>query len=579
MEYSFIDILHLLGALAIFIFGMKTMNDGIQKAAGSRLRKILSGMTSNRFMGVLTGLILTVLLQTSSGTTVMTVSFVNAGLLTLVESMGVIMGANIGTTFTAWIISIFGFKMNILSFAIILMGLALPFYFHKNKTYRSIAEFVLGFGILFIGIDYLKAAVPDIRSNPEILSFLEYYANDNIFSVLLFVLIGALLTIVVQSSSAATAITFALIAQGYIDFKMGAAIFLGENIGTTVTANIAAIVGNVHAKRAARFHFLFNVIGVIWVLILFTPFLKGIAYFMTEYLGMLSPFTVYTDDPQLMIERGGTMIVAISIFHSMFNILNVAFFIGFIPFFEKLVVKIQPAKTIDDEAFHLDYIGSGLMGTPELSLLQAKKEVAKFGKLTSRMNGFTQQLLTEQDKKIRSKLFERVKKYEEITDRIELEVADYLTRVSQDDLSEEGSAHVRGMLAIVNDLERIGDIYYQMSKNIERKIEQKLWFTQEQRDNLKMMFDHLDEAFKIMVKNLNVEFNKPDMEAAVNKEREINKYRNKLRKKHLRDIEEGDYNVKAGMIYNDLFLSCEKVGDHIINVSEGMRKEEVTEKA
>jgi phosphate:Na+ symporter len=570
MSYSFIDVLKLLGALCIFIFGMKTMNDGIQKAAGSRLRKILSGMTSNRFMGVLTGLVITVLLQTSSGTTVMTVSFVNAGLLSLTESMGVIMGANIGTTFTAWIISIFGFKMNVVGFAIICMGLVLPFYFHKNKTYRSLAEFVIGFGILFIGIEYLKNSVPDIKSNPEILSFLERYAEDRLWSVLLFVLIGTLLTVVVQSSSAATAITFALIAQGYIDFKMGAAIFLGENIGTTVTANLAAIVGNVHAKRAARFHLLFNLVGVIWVLILFTPFLRGIDYIMTDHLKLLSPFTEYDPAPEAMVARGGTMLIAISIFHSMFNVLNVVFFIGFIPLFEKAVIKIQPAKSVDDEAFHLEYIGSGLMGTPELSLLQAKKEVAKFGKLTSRMNGFTKQLLFEQDKKMRTRLYERVKKYEEITDRIEVEVANYLTRVSQDDLSEEGSAHVRGMLSIVNDLERIGDIYFQMSKNIERKIDEKLWFTQEQRENLKAMFDLLEEAFKIMIKNISGDFNKPDMISAKEKENEINKYRNKLRKKHLKSIEEGDYNVKAGMIYNDLFSSCEKVGDHIINVSEAM---------
>ncbi|MBA3900895.1 MAG: Na/Pi cotransporter family protein, partial [Bacteroidetes bacterium] len=371
MDYGFHDALMLLGSLCVFIFGMKIMSDGIQKAAGDKMRNILQGMTSNRFMGVLTGFIITVLLQTSSGTTVMVVSFVNAGLLTLAQSMGVIMGANIGTTLTAWMIAFFGFKVDILAVFMPIMGIALPFYFHKNSTYKSIAEFLIGFGILFIGINFLKTYVPQIQKDPEFLAFITSYTEFGFWSILLFVFFGAILTVVVQSSSAASAITLALISQGWIDFPIAAAIFLGENIGTTVTANLAAIVGNVHAKRAARFHFIFNVFGLVWVLAAFPYLLNGIDYVITGWMGT-SPFSEDID------ARGGVMIFAIALFHTVFNVCNVLIFIGFVPLFEKLVIKIQPSKTEADQEFRLEYIGSGLLNTGELSLVEAKKEIIKY---------------------------------------------------------------------------------------------------------------------------------------------------------------------------------------------------------
>jgi phosphate:Na+ symporter len=563
MDYGFYDILMLLGALCVFIFGMKVMSDGIQKAAGEKMRGILKGMTSNRFMGVFTGFIITVLLQTSSGTTVMVVSFVNAGLLSLAQSIGVIMGANIGTTLTAWMISYFGYKVNILSVAMPLMGIALPFYFHKNSTYRSIAEFFIGFGILFIGIDFLKASVPDIKSNPEFLAFMQEYTQFGFWSILLFVLFGTILTIVVQSSSAATAITLALIAQGFIDFPTAAAIFLGENIGTTITANLAAIVGNVHAKRAARFHFLFNVVGVIWVLAVFTQLLNLIDYVITEWLGA-SPFSEDIED------RKQVMVFAIALFHTTFNLLNVSLFIGFVPLLEKLVTKIQPAKTETEKEFRLEYIGSGLLNTSELSILEARKEIVKYGVRTHRMFNFIPDLLTEQDTEKFMEIFKRTEKYEDISDRMEVEIANFLIKVSQEEMSEEGSHKVRSMLRIISNMEKIADICYQMSLSIQRKNQDKAWFTQQQRDNLKEMFALVNKGFSVMMENLNAAEGKENIQKAVDVENALNNLRDRIRDEHFKSIEKGDYNIKSGLYYNGLYSSCEKLGDHLLNINEAV---------
>jgi phosphate:Na+ symporter len=563
MDYGIHDGLMLLGSLCVFIFGMKIMSDGIQKAAGEKMRSILRGMTSNRVMGVFTGFLITVLLQTSSGTTVMVVSFVNAGLLTLAQSIGVIMGANIGTTLTAWMISFFGFKVDILKVFMPIMGIALPFYFHKNNTYKSIAEFLIGFGILFIGINFLKTYVPQIQKDPEFLAFITEYTQFGFWSILLFVLFGAILTIVVQSSSAASAITLALIAQGWIDFPIAAAIFLGENIGTTVTANLAAIVGNVHAKRAARFHFLFNVIGVIWVLAVFPYLLDMIDYVITKWMGV-SPFS---EDVEA---RGGVMVFAISLFHTTFNLLNVLLFIGFVPLMEKLVIKIQPSKNVTDQEFRLEYIGSGLLNTSELSILEARKEIIKYGVRTHRMFNFIPELLQEQEAEKFKELFQRTEKYEDISDRMEVEIANFLIKVSQEEMSEEGSHKVRSMLRIISNMEKIADICYQMSLSIQRKNNDKAWFTQQQRDNLKEMFNLINKGLSVMMDNLNAPEGKENIQKAVDVENSINSLRDRIRDEHFKSVEKGDYNIKSGLYYNGLYSSCEKLGDHILNINEAI---------
>jgi phosphate:Na+ symporter len=563
MNYGLHDGLMLLGSLCVFIFGMKIMSDGIQKAAGDKMRNILKGMTSNRFMGVLTGFIITVLLQTSSGTTVMVVSFVNAGLLSLAQSIGVIMGANIGTTLTAWMIAFFGFKVNILAVFMPIMGIALPFYFHKNGTYKSIAEFLIGFGILFIGINFLKTYVPQIQDDPEFLAFVTGYTEFGFWSILLFVLFGAILTVVVQSSSAASAITLALIAQGWIDFPIAAAIFLGENIGTTVTANLAAIVGNVHAKRAARFHFIFNVFGLVWVLSVFPYILDAIDFIITNWMGV-SPFS---EDVEA---RGGVMVFAIAMFHTIFNLCNVMIFIGFVPLLEKLVIKIQPSKTEADQEFRLEYIGSGLLNTGELSLVEAKKEIVKYGIRTHRMFNFIPELLQEQDEEKFNQTFARISKYEDISDRMEVEIANFLIRVSQEEMSEDGSHKVRSMLRIISNMEKIADINYQMSLSIERKNKDKAWFTQAQRDNLKQMFDLINKCFMVMMENINAKEGKENIQKAVDIENQINSLRDRIRDDHFKSIEKGDYNIKSGLYYNGIYSACEKLGDHILNINEAV---------
>jgi len=560
MSFSLFDLLTLLGSLGFFIYGMKVMSEGIQKVAGARMRQILRAMTSNRFKGVLTGFLLTSLVQSSSATTVMVVSFVNAGLLSLMESIGVIMGANIGTTITAWIISIVGFKIKIGAAALPLIAVGFPLIFASKNRIKSYGEVIIGFALLFMGLELLKDSVPDIKANPEILSFLADYTHSGIWSFLLFIGIGTLLTVIIQSSSATMALTLVMANQGWITFDIAAAMVLGENIGTTITANIAAIVANVHAKRAARAHFIFNIFGVLWMLLLYPVFLKGISHYMVEFNGH-SPMS----DPEAIP-------VALSIFHTVFNVINVLMLVWFAKYIEKIVTYMVKSSGEDDE-FRLEYISTPVMATPEISLEEAGKEIAKFGAITARMSGFVQKLLQKKKIKSRTKLMKRIKKYEEITDRVEVEVSDYLSNISTANLSNQSSLRLRGMLSIVNDLERIADIFFQMSLAIDRKNESEAWFTDKQAEDLLGMFKILDEAFAAMIENLNKDFTKVSLEKALEIERRINKKRDQLRKKHLKNVEKGDYHILSGIIYADLYNLIERVGDHIINVTEGITGE------
>ena len=563
MEYGIVNFLELLGALGFFIYGMKIMSEGIQKAAGNRLRQILSAMTKNRFFGVFTGFMVTGLVQSSSATTVMTVSFVNAGLLSLVESAGVMMGANIGTTVTGWLVSYFGFKFKIAAIALPIIAFGMPMMFSKRSTIKSWGEFLIGFALLFMGLNELKDAVPNLKENPEVLSFLANYTDLGILTTLLFIFIGALLTIIIQSSSAAMTLTFVMCYNGWIAFDVAACMVLGENIGTTITAELASLVGNVHAKRSARIHSMFNIVGVSWMILALPFALEVITWFSTEIMGNTSPY-----------ESSEAIPFALSYFHTAFNLTNVLLLIWFVPQLTQLAIKTVPSRGDTDEIFHLEYIGSGLMGTPELSILEAKKEVAKFGKLARKLAGFVPNLLTEVDKKDFSKLLARIKKYEEITDRMEAEIADYLGKASEGKLSEASSSRIRSMLSIINDLERIGDICYQMSVMIERKSKNNIWFTPDQRQNIMDMFLLADNALDHMVKTLQERPPHEFLNTAKDLEKAINKKRNQLRKEHLINIEKGEYTFQSGIIYNDLFSSLEKIGDHVINVSEAIAEEE-----
>ena len=557
--WGIMKFLILIGSLGLFIFGMKIMSDGMQRTAGEKLRKMLGSITSNRLKGILTGFSSTAIVQSSSVTTVMTVSLVNAGLLNLRQSAGVMMGANIGTTITAWLVLFIGFKVSISSYALVLIAIGAPLLFMSFRRSKDLANAIIGFAILFIGLQFLKDAVPNLDKDSAFVQFFVNYKDIPFISNLMFVALGTLVTIVIQSSSAAMAITMTMVSKGIIPFEVACAMVLGENIGTTITAEIASMIGNVHAKRAARFNSLFNIVGVTWMLIIIPLFLDFIGWVVGQSHGI-----IFDPENTSMANEG------IAFFHTFFNIANVLLLIGFMPYLVRVAERTVKSKGDVDEEFKLDYITAGGITLPEVAILEAKKEVAKFGKVTSKMNDFIRTLVNEQDKKIRNKMYNKIKKYEEITDRVEVEIASYLDNISTQEITQEASSQIRGMLSITNDLERIGDIYYQMSKTYERKDDSKIYFLPEQRANLNRMLDATEKAFKIMNINLNSEYGQIISDDAVKAEREINQLRNELRKSFLELTEKGKYKFHSGIMYNDLFSSCEKVGDHIINVSEAI---------
>ncbi len=561
MTYTLFDFLQLIGSLGIFIYGMKIFSEGLQKMAGNRLRKILKGMTTNRVTGVATGFAATTITQSSTTTTVMVVSFVNAGLLTFLESTGVIMGANIGTTVTAWMVSIFGFRFQITPIAVSLIGIFFPFLFVRNNKLKHIAEAMIGFGILFIGLEFIKDAVPDIQENPQILAFLDRFTDYGFGSILVFVLVGTILTLVTQSSSAATTITLVMLAQGWIDFPIAAAMILGENIGTTVTANLAAIIGNVHAKRAARFHFFFNVIGVIWMLALMPFFLKFVDFMIMNFTP--AQLSVLDDSPEARINAT----LGLSLFHTTFNVLNVVFLFAFVPWLIRLVTWIQPSRGSEDEQKRLTYISGGLMPTAELSIAEAYKEVEQLGRITEKISFSTYGLFFK-DKDKRQKFLDKVKSREEITDKIELEIAQYLTNVSEFNLSKTSSRRVRSMLRMTNDLERIADLYYQISRTFDRMESEDITLPENAMEEIKDMMQLVQDALQLMRSNMAGEYGDVDMKEAQLMEMKIDSLRDELREAHYVRLERADYPPKTGIYFLDFINRLEKIGDHILNVNE-----------
>lgn len=558
MSYGLLQLLTLIGSLGLFLFGMKLLSESLQKVAGDKMRSILSAMTSNRFKGILTGLLITAVVQSSSATTVMIVSFVNAGLLSLIQSVGVIMGANIGTTFTAWIIALLGFKFQISIIALPLVGLGFPFLFSKKQIRKSWGELIVGFALLFMGLDFLKGSVPNISQYPELLAFLSEYTNLGFFSTLLFVAIGTLLTVVIQSSSATMALTLVMCNNGWISFELAAAMVLGENIGTTITANIAAAIGNVAAKRAARIHLMFNLIGVAWMLILFKPFIRLIGEMLVDF-GATSPFQSPEGVP-----------IALSIFHSAFNVLNTLLLVWFAPIIVKVAEKIVKPHEEEDVEYRLQHISIGLLSTSELSLLQAKKEIIIYAKRTYRMYGFVRDLFKETNEATFFTTFDRIEKYENISDRVEVEIATYLSKISGSDLSEESTKRLQAMFRIISEIESISDSNYNIARILRRKKNANIWFNQEVRDNINHILTLVDEAFVIMIENLQLGYTSINLGPAYESEERINQFRNRLRDEHINNVEANRYKYQAGVIYNDLFSESEKMGDYIINVSESI---------
>ena len=562
MDYSFFDFLRLIGSLGLFLYGMKIMSEGLQKFAGDSLRRILTAMTTNRVTGVLTGVLITALIQSSSATTVMVVSFVNAGLLTLTQSIGVIMGANIGTTVTAWLISALGFKVDIAAFSLPLLAFGIPLLFSGKSSRKSVGEFIFGFSFLFMGLQALKANAPDLGANPEMLAFVQNYADMGFFSIILFLFIGAILTMIVQASAATMAITLIMCANGWIDYQLGVALVLGENIGTTITANLAAWTGNTQARRAALAHLAFNIFGVIWVLILFYPFTNAVSWFVTNVMRI--------SDPSVAVS------FKLAAFHTAFNISNTFVMIWFVGLIEKTVCFLIKGKKDEDEEYRLRYITGGMLSTAELSILQARKEITLFAERTGRMLDMVKALFYEKNEDAFLKTYSRVEKYESISDRMEIEIANYLTCVAEGRLSSEGKEEIRIMLRAVSEIESIADSCNNMARSIKRRNEFKSIFTDEQNHNVDQMLALTEKALHRMIEILKKsELVRDDVNPSYNIENEINNYRNQLKIHNVEDINNKKYQYQDGVYYMDIIGEAEKLGDYVLNVVQAVIEKKI----
>ena len=544
----------------MFLYGMTLMSEGLQKVAGSRLRSILSAMTANSFTRILTGTLITAIIQSSSATTVMIVSFVNAGLLSLTQAVGVIMGANIGTTVTSWLISLLGFTADISTLSIPLIGIGFAFMMFKSQKRKNIGEMIIGFAMLFLGLSFLKDSVPDLSTNPEAIAFIQKWTDWGFFSVLIFVLVGTVMTIVLQSSSATVALTLVMASQGWIPFEMAAAMVLGENIGTTITANIAASVGNISAKRAALAHTVFNVFGVIWVLALYKPFLWLVSKIVVG-LGGEDPFV-----------SSASLLYAISTVHTLFNLLNTCILVWFTPQIVKFVTWVLKGHKDEEEVFRLRYIQGGMMSTAELSLEQAEQEVVHFSEIVKKQYRYARQAVNEADDENRfDELFKKLEHYEQITDRIEFEIAKYLSNIRESDLSQEGTNKLQAMYKIISELESMGDSGFNVGRILQRKNLHSQKFDEATVRKLNHMLDLVDVAIDSMIANLKEGFHHViNISNAQDAEHDINEYRDNLKEEHLRNIESEESSYLRGVYYMDLVSECERVGDFIINVSEAL---------
>ena len=569
-----LQIFTLLGALGMFLYGMNLMSSGLQKAAGDRLRGFLSAMTSNPFKRVLTGLGITAVIQSSSATTVMVVSFVNAGLLTLAQAIGVIMGANIGTTVTAWLVSWLGFKADISILAVPLMLLGFLFSNSKKSQRRNVGELIVGFSLLFLGLSFMKESVPDLKETPQVLDFVKQWSDHGFGSVLIFLGFGTVLTLVLQSSSATMAITLIMLSMGWIPFNMACAMVLGENIGTTITANIAASVGNVSAKRAAMSHTIFNVFGVIWALILFKPFL-GLVGRIIELFGLPDPaaegFAVSDPDSS----DGTAALYGLSMLHTLFNTINTLILVWFTGLIEKAVTFIitAPANK-EEEAFRLKYIEAGPVAAPELAVEQTFNEIVHFAQICRNGLSYVRSAINETDPDKFEEWRGKLVKYEEITDRIEYEIATFLNALSSEEISEKTSMQIKAMYKIIGELESLGDSGEAISRILSRKNIHKKAFDADVVKKLNLMTDEVDAAYEVMITNLRLAFDGglTDISNAYDAEDRINTMRNNLRDEEIDDVENSGKNWQTSVYYMDVVSEMEKMGDFMINVSQALHK-------
>jgi phosphate:Na+ symporter len=548
----------ILGSLALLIYGMKVMSEALQKMAGSQLRHILGAMTTNQLTGMLTGTFITCAVQSSSATTVMTVSFVNAGLLTLAQAISVIMGANIGTTLTAWIMSLgYNVDLTIVVFPAFFLGIMLIY----SKKRRYFGDFLFGIAFLFFALVLLSGAGKDLdlEHNPSVIDFFSSFDTKSHLTIITFLLIGTVITCIVQSSAAVMAITILLCSTGVLPIYLGIALVMGENIGTTATANLAALGANAQARRAALAHLVFNVFGVIWVLCLFYPFVN-----------LVCSLVGYNPDGNMSAAQKATLLpIVLAMFHTCFNVCNTAVLIWFIPLIEKSVCQlIKPKADKEDEDFRLRFIQTGIMKTPELSVFEAQKEISSFGERIHRMFGMVMELLGTTDHKNFDKLYERIEKYEGVSDSMEIEIAKYLDQVSDAHLSDDTKAKIRAMLREISEIESIGDSCFNISRTIKRKKDNKEDFTDQQYQNIHQMFKLVDEALTQMNYMFTHDRHTLTMTHTFNIETEINNYRNQLRNQNLDDVDNHLYTYGIGTMYMDIIQECEKLGDYVVNVAE-----------
>lgn len=587
MNYSIIDFLSLLGAVCLFLYGMKVMSEGLQKVAGDRLRNILGIMTKNRVAGVLTGIAITALIQSSSASTVMVVSFVNAGLMSLEQAMAVIFGANVGTTATTWIISAFSFEVNISDYSILILAIGVPLMFLRNSTYKSAGEFLVGFCFLFMGLDLISAYVPNLQENPEMLSFVVGYTSMGFWSVLIFFMLGIVVTMVAQSSAATFAITLIMCSQGWISFTLGCAIILGGNIGTTITPILASLSGNVAAKRTAMGHLLFNLLGSIVVLAIFYPFVDLVAE-ITRLCCGIDPLDISEAQEAgmrgttLLNEKGGFTAAAqsciafgLAMFPTVFNACNLLIMIWFTKLYVRVVTWMVPTHhKEDEEEFSLKYIGHGLLSASELNITQAQKEIVVYARRVNRMLEMARKIVHMEGRDDDyQETYNRLEKYEEISDRMEIEIGTYLNKVAEGRLSAEGKLRVIGMLRIVSEIESIADGCFNVARTMKRKNQNNVEFDDAVLNEIDRMFTLVDDAMANML-NILDEMETPEgslIVAAYNKEREINELRNKLRDGNIFDINNKKYDYEVGIFFMDLIREAEKLGDYMLNVVEGVK--------
>lgn len=556
MDYL-IQVLQILGSLGVFFYGMKRMSEAIQRLTGDRLRASMSFITQNRFRGVFTGFFITTVIQSSSATTVMVVSFVNAGLLTLTQSIGVIMGANLGTTVTIWIISIFGFKVSLSSFSIPIIGIGIPFIFSKTNKWQNTGEALVGFGLLFMGLGLLKKAVPDIKNNPEALQFLADYTSMGYMSIILFIIVGILLTIAVQSSSAAGAVTVAMAYQGWIDFPIAAAIVLGENIGTTITAYLASLGTNTQAKQAARAHLIFNVIGVIWMLIVYFYFLRLIDYIVP------GDSTIAANIP-----------IHLSAFHTLFNLINIVLLIGFVPQIAALVEKmIKPPIDEEDKAasYHLPYISTAILKTPEMYIYEARREIIKMAILAHNMFQTFLDVFFNPENDMGTSI-KKLKRQEDLADTMKSELTKFLGRISREKLAEQSAIRVTSLMRIVNEIESIADCCYDLIQVTQKRYEKKIELHPTANDEIRNFSNDVIDFIMFNIENLqSINLGDADLRVAIELEMKIDDQRDILRDHSVQRIAESD-DVEREMLFMEIIKKFERIGDYSLNISEAIKK-------